>query len=204
MTSLAHEAQALRARYDEEPSHSDHVARLALQIYDGLQGWHGFADRQREILHAAALLHDIGWSQTPDGKGHHKWSAKLIRKHAWATLEANEVEMVAEIARYHRKSPPKPEHADFHALPASAQRLVMALGGILRIADALDRTHTGKIASLEASFLRDMILIRVKPTGTWDEERAMFETKRDMLKLAAKRPVSCEGPAPAEGAAHGS
>jgi exopolyphosphatase/guanosine-5'-triphosphate,3'-diphosphate pyrophosphatase len=192
MTPLIQEALTLRARYDEEPSHSDHVAHLALQIFDGLQSWHGYNSRQRDLLYAAALLHDIGWSQTPDGKGHHKWSEKLIRAQGWKALTPEEVPLVAHIARYHRKSPPQPDHVEFHAMAAPARKLVMVLGGILRIADALDRTHTGKIESLEASLTHDAILIRVNPAGTWDAELTMFETKRDMLQAAAGRPVRCE------------
>lgn len=192
MNALAEESMALRSRYDEEPNHSDHVARLALHIFDGLRKWHGLADRQRELLQAAALLHDIGWSQTPDGKGHHKWSARLIQEYAWKNLKADEVPVVAQVARYHRKSLPQPTHADFHALPASSKRAVMILGGILRLADALDRTHSGKIESLEASVTSESILIRVKPAGTWEAEHTMFEAKRDMLQIAAERPVLCE------------
>src|SRR5271165_4007233 len=100
---LLQESLALRARYDEEPSHSDHVALLTLQLYDELQAWHPSPPRARELLFTAALLHDIGWSQTPDGKGHHKQSARLIQEHAWKTLTPDEVQLVAQIARYHRK-----------------------------------------------------------------------------------------------------
>jgi exopolyphosphatase/guanosine-5'-triphosphate,3'-diphosphate pyrophosphatase len=194
MSTLVEESLSLRARYDEEPSHSDHVARLALQIFDGLRSWHDLGDRPREWLHAAALLHDIGWSQTPDGKGHHKWSARLIREYNWRHLKRDEVLVVAQIARYHRKTPPEADHADFHALPVPAQRQVMILGGILRLADALDRTHTGRITRIEAAPTETAIRIRVKPEGRWDAERAMFETKRDMLQSAARKPVLCEAP----------
>src|ERR1700691_1154654 len=106
MDALSQESLALRARYDEEPSHSDQVAKLALQIFDSLKSWHGLSARSRELLLSAALLHDIGWSQTPDGKGHHKWSARLIREQTWKNLKADEVPVVAQIARYHRKTPP--------------------------------------------------------------------------------------------------
>ena len=63
VNALVQECLALRARYDEEPRHSDHVAKLALEIFDGLRGWHRYNDRLRELLFAAAILHDIGWSQ---------------------------------------------------------------------------------------------------------------------------------------------
>jgi len=192
MDALARESLALRARYDEEPSHSDHVTALAAQIFDGLCPWHKLDPRSRELLHSAALLHDIGWSQTPDGKGHHKWSARLIQENAWKNLTQEETPIVAQIARYHRKTPPQPDHAEFHALKAAAQKSVMILGGILRVADALDRTHSGKITRLEASATREAVLVRVRPAGTWDAERVMFEIKADMLQIAAERPVHCE------------
>jgi exopolyphosphatase/guanosine-5'-triphosphate,3'-diphosphate pyrophosphatase len=190
--ALIQESLALRARYDEEPSHSDHVAALAAQIFDGLGEWHHLGPRSRELLHSAALLHDIGWSQTPDGRGHHKWSAKLIQDHAWKTLTPEEMSLVAQIARYHRKAPPQPDDAEFYALKAAAQKSVMILGGMLRVADALDRTHTGKIARLEVSATKEAILVRVQPAGTWNAERVTFEFKSDMLQMAAQRPVLCE------------
>lgn len=192
MSTLIDESLALRARYDEEPSHSDHVAHLALAIFDGLQSWRKLGPRSRELLQSAALLHDIGWSQTPDGKGHHKWSAKLIRQHAWKNLEPDEIELVAQTARYHRKAPPAPDHEEFAVLKSAAQKTVMILGGILRIADGLDRTHSGRIESLAVAITDKAITIRVKPLGPWNAERAMFEMKRDMLVSAVGREVECE------------
>jgi exopolyphosphatase/guanosine-5'-triphosphate,3'-diphosphate pyrophosphatase len=189
---LRDETLALRGQYDEEPSHSDHVTELARQLFDGWEAWHGLGEQERELLECAALLHDIGWSQTPDGKSHHKWSAKLIQDHAWKNLAPDEVALVAQVARYHRKAPPQADHAEFQALKAAAQKLVMILGGILRIADALDRTHTGKITRLEASSTKDAIVVRVQPNGAWNAERVTFEVKSDMLQLATQRPIFCE------------
>jgi len=192
MKTLVEETLALRARYDEEPGHSDHVTMLALQIFDGLGSWHKLKPRSRDLLQSAALLHDIGWSQTPDGRNHHKWSARLIQEYPWKHLAKEEVPWVAQIARYHRKSPPQPDHDEFHALKSSAQKMVMILGGILRIADALDRTHTGKIKRLEATVTKEAIIVRVLPSGAWNPERVTFEVKSDMLQVAAKREIQCE------------
>jgi exopolyphosphatase/guanosine-5'-triphosphate,3'-diphosphate pyrophosphatase len=191
MQTVLQESLELRSRYDEEPSHSDHVALLALQLFDGLKEWHKLGPRAKELLHSAAILHDIGWSQTPDGKGHHKWSAKLIRQHDWDKLNSDEVELVAQIARYHRKAPPEPDHEEFHELKATAKKTVMILGGILRIADALDRTHTGRVTRAGASVTKDAITVRVETSGLWEAERAMFTNKRDMLQFAAERQVLC-------------
>ncbi len=196
MDPLLQETLALRARYDEEPTHSDQVAKLALELHDGLQDWHRFPARSRELLYSAALLHDIGWSQTPDGKGHHKESARLIRGHTWENLSPEEVELVAQIARYHRKAPPQPDHEEFQALKPGAQKSVVVLGGILRLADALDRTHTARITSVgKIEVNKDAITVRVRPNGIWNAERATFEAKADMLQLATKRPVQVEAQA---------
>lgn len=67
----------------------------------------------------------------------------------------------------------------------------MILGGILRIADALDRTHSGRIAQAKASLSRESIVVQVEPTGPWDAENAMFDNKRNMLQIIAERPVVC-------------
>jgi exopolyphosphatase/guanosine-5'-triphosphate,3'-diphosphate pyrophosphatase len=145
-SDLREETLALRGQYDEEPSHSDHVTVLALQLFDGWEPWHGLGGDERDLLECAALLHDIGWSQTPDGTGHHKHSARLIGEHAWRHLSAPDVAIVAQVARYHRKTLPQPHHERFHALPDKAQRQVMILGGILRVADALDVRHQARHA----------------------------------------------------------
>jgi exopolyphosphatase/guanosine-5'-triphosphate,3'-diphosphate pyrophosphatase len=193
MSALLDETLALRQRYDEEPSHSDQVCKLALELFDALKKWHGLDSRGRELLQSAALLHDIGWSQTPDGKGHHKISARLIAEYDWRALATGEVEIVAQAARYHRKAIPEKEHAAFHALPKAAQKKVMVLGGILRVADAFDRTHTGRVGKIvSAAISDDTILIRIQATGNWEAERTMFESKRNMLELAAERTVKCE------------
>jgi exopolyphosphatase/guanosine-5'-triphosphate,3'-diphosphate pyrophosphatase len=191
-SDLLAEVLALRNRYDDEPVHSDHVTKLALELFDALEPWHKYGARERELLECGALMHDIGWSQTPEGRGHHKKSAELIRKHKWHHLAPDEVDLVAEIARYHRKSPPKPKHKHFHKLVPSAQRKVMVLAGILRQADALDRTHIQKVMAVGAKVSEGEIVVRVTSKLPWPEEKAIFEKKRDMLEKVATRPVRCE------------
>jgi len=191
-SDLLEETLVLRNRYDDEPVHSDHVAMLALQLFDALEPWHRLGARERELQQCGALLHDIGWSQTVEGRGHHKKSAKLIRREKWRHLAPEEVDIVSQIARYHRKSAPKAGHREFHALTPSAQRKVMILGGILRQADALDRTHIQKVTGVKARVTEQALIVEVKSGQPWPEERAIFEKKRDMLEAAATRAVKCE------------
>src|SRR4051812_21657341 len=91
---------------ETEPEHVLHVAKLALLLFDQLRELHGLAGQDRLILEAAACLHDIGWSITPGGEEHHKASARLIRERAWKSLDRPTVDLVALIARYHRRSLP--------------------------------------------------------------------------------------------------
>lgn len=192
MNTLRQETLELRALYDEEPSHSDHVAFLALQIFDAMRTSLMLEERARDLLHSAALLHDIGWSQTSDGRGHHKESERLIREHAWRSLSGEEVPVVAQVARYHRKALPKRDHDAFQTLSIQNQRLVEILGGILRVADALDRTHIGRIVKADAALTAKALTIRVEHKGNWEAEQAMFELKRDLLERALDVRVRCE------------
>jgi exopolyphosphatase/guanosine-5'-triphosphate,3'-diphosphate pyrophosphatase len=184
------EAEDLLARYETEPSHTRHVAALAAQLFQGLQPLHKRdEDFEGRLLHLAGLLHDVGWSQTSTGEGHHKFSAQLIAAHPWRGLDAREVALVAQIARYHRKSLPKTEHTDYVALEFSDRQRVDELGGILRVADALDRKHLLLVGSVETEITEQAITLWVRSTGPWEEEREMVRKKKDLLERALRREV---------------
>jgi exopolyphosphatase/guanosine-5'-triphosphate,3'-diphosphate pyrophosphatase len=124
-----------------------HVAELSLQLFDRLKELHGLADDTREYLEAAAILHDIGFhiSHTQ----HHKHSYYIIRNSQLLGFNDNEIKIIANIARYHRKSHPKNRHRDFENLSEKSKEIVSKLSGILRIADALDRTHSKRIRNVD-------------------------------------------------------
>ena len=90
------EAAILLERYEEEPGHTRHVADLADQLFSGLKNWHGRNSKDKTLLRVAALLHDIGWSQSPTGQKHHKFSAQLILEYDWKSLSTDEVDVVAQ------------------------------------------------------------------------------------------------------------
>jgi exopolyphosphatase/guanosine-5'-triphosphate,3'-diphosphate pyrophosphatase len=142
----------LLGRFETEPTHTLHVAHLALALFADLQSWHALGTDERLVLEAAATLHDIGWSQTqPDGAGHHKASARLIREHLWPGVPRRWVELIAQVARYHRKSLPRAEHEPYVALDEADRRRVRRLAAILRIADGLDRRHLQTVTSVNLS-----------------------------------------------------
>lgn len=163
-----------------ERRHCAHVSRLALQLFDQLVRDHGLAfqgwstERSRVLLHAAALLHDIGYHI--DYKKHHLHSYHLIMHSALRGFSRREIEIVAQVARYHRKSTPKLKHKPFAKLPAEDRALVRTLSAVLRVADGLDRTHMRLVKSIalridsgEAHF--DLIAESDPAVDVWGAER---------------------------------
>jgi exopolyphosphatase/guanosine-5'-triphosphate,3'-diphosphate pyrophosphatase len=136
-------------KYHFDEGHARTVARFATQLFDDLKAVHAFGDRERLLLRAAAMLHDIG--DYVHYNGHHKHSYYLIQHADIMGLLPEERAVVANIARYHRKSPPDPSHPNFRELDKESRGKVRGLAAILRLADALDREHRGKIESVRAA-----------------------------------------------------
>lgn len=129
-------------RYRVNLAHAQQVAELSRQLFDALErSGHVFPDDARSILTAAALLHECG--QIVAQSSHHKHSAYLIRNAELKGYSPHEIELIAQIARYHRKSAPKSTHPDYMALLPADRKLVSELAAILRVADGLDRSHSG-------------------------------------------------------------
>src|SRR5690349_19709827 len=133
---------------ENKPLHVQHVSSLALQLFDGLTPLHGLGLRERLLLEAAAHLHDIGHSEGFSPAGHHKESARLIREHPWQHFSRPDVEVIAQVSRYHRKSIPDMSHDEFRDLPSPERRITQVLAGILRLADSLDRTHEHRVTAV--------------------------------------------------------
>ncbi len=139
--AAAFELRAAMERLEPEPEHTGHVAFLAGRLFDELRPLHEFGAEERVLLEGAACLHDIGWPESRRGSAHHKISARLIREQAWQHLSQPEVDLMAQIARYHRRAHPCSEHGDFHRLADPEKKRVLVLASLLRLADAFDRSH---------------------------------------------------------------
>jgi exopolyphosphatase/guanosine-5'-triphosphate,3'-diphosphate pyrophosphatase len=148
---------------------------------------HGLEERARLLLRAAAVLHDIGDYVRYDG--HHKHSYYLIQHSDIMGLTPEERAIVANVARYHRKSPPDASHPNFRELDKDARAKVRSLAAILRIADALDREHLGKVTHVKAEVDDAKRRLTLHITGTEDREleewtvRAKSELLRDVFDL---------------------
>ena len=152
--SPASESKAVRSalavgrHFRFEESHAVQVERLALSLFDQLEPVHELGPRDRVILAAAAILHDIG-RHVSDHK-HHKHSYYLIRQADVAGVTQAELGLTALVARYHRKAEPKLKHEAYAALAVPDRQRVEKLAGILRIADALDRQHKSRVQAVRA------------------------------------------------------
>jgi exopolyphosphatase/guanosine-5'-triphosphate,3'-diphosphate pyrophosphatase len=161
------------------PDHANQIARLSLAIFDQTQKVHGLTDREREWLEFAALLHDIGTHISYPR--HHKHSYYLIRNGDLRGFEPDECEMIALVARYHRKTPPKKSHADFGSLGGTKRRIVRTLSAILRFAETLDRSHAQAVSGVEILDRGEDYLITLRTTG--DSELELWAAQRQTAPL---------------------
>ena len=177
---------------DSDFDHARHVAHLALQLFDrlapGVQLKAAAHDNYRDALQAAALAHDTGRSRT--NKGHHKVSARLIRKlDPPLGLSANELQLIALTARYHRGALPREIQPRYAALSSAKQRLVQFLAGILRLACACDRQHDGRIRRFELESLTPVCTLRAEGYDEADPLAEHLAAARHLLELVCRRPI---------------
>ena len=170
----------LGRRYQFDEAHGERVTRFATQIFDDLIDRHRLDSRDRLLLRAAALLHDIGDFVRYDG--HHKHSYYLIEHADIMGLSPEERSIVANVARYHRKSPPDPAHPNFRDLGKEARGKVRALAAILRIADALDREHLGKIESVRAIAEKSRVVLSLVGNHERELEEWTVRAKSALFK----------------------
>lgn len=170
-----------RSCHFDEP-HSRHVAGMALAIFDSLTKEFRLKKTERKMLEAAAYLHDIGYFISYSS--HHKHSYHLIRHADLFGFTPQEREMIAQIARYHRKSLPKKKHVEFLRMPEKDQQTVCRLGGILRLADGLDRRRSCLVEMVELVHSGDDY--RMKLLGTEDISVEIFggNAKKDLFEKA--------------------
>jgi exopolyphosphatase / guanosine-5'-triphosphate,3'-diphosphate pyrophosphatase len=174
-------------RYGFDQAHGELVASFATSLFDDMAPAHGLRERDRLLLQAAAVLHDIGDYVRYDG--HHKHSYYLILHSDIMGLTPEERAIVANVARYHRKSPPDPSHPNFRELDKDTRARVRGLAAILRIADALDREHLGKVKSIKADVDNAKRRLTLQISGDDDREleewtvRAKSELLRDVFDL---------------------
>jgi exopolyphosphatase/guanosine-5'-triphosphate,3'-diphosphate pyrophosphatase len=168
-----------------ETTHSERVAELALQLFEATRESHGLDEQYEELLEAAGLLSNIGLAVSHDR--HHLHSYYLIRNTDLLNgFTDHEIELIALVARYHRKSSPKARHPEFARLSAADQQVVRTLAGILRVAVGLDRSRDGVVRSLRAESTGKRSLRVAIDTGGADAELELYSARarRELLEDA--------------------
>jgi exopolyphosphatase / guanosine-5'-triphosphate,3'-diphosphate pyrophosphatase len=174
---------ALAARCDDDPEHSGHVAGLALELFARTRPLHRLPPETADYLEAAALLANVGL--VISHSRHHLHSYYVIRHSELTGLTDEEIEIVAQVARYHRKSAPKASHPEFAALDEPTQRLVRVLAGILRVAIALDRTHDQRVTGIDVRISADLVRIIAHRRDGSDIELELY-TANERSELLAE------------------
>jgi exopolyphosphatase/guanosine-5'-triphosphate,3'-diphosphate pyrophosphatase len=187
-TARRRSVEALAAVFAGDNAHGRQVARLAVALFDATAGALGLPASGRELLEYAALLHDIGYAVDRDR--HHRHSCYLIGNSELLGFDPVEVQVLAQVVRGHRKQTPKLSDPELRVLPARGRRMVRALAALLRIADALDRTHFGVVRNLHIGPSAGRLVIGVDP-GSENAELELWAAERrvDLLARLLDRPV---------------
>jgi exopolyphosphatase/guanosine-5'-triphosphate,3'-diphosphate pyrophosphatase len=165
-----------------EKNHALQVAKLAKALFKVLSRPFNLGEGEGRLLEAAAILHDVGYFI--NYSSHHKHSYHLIAHADLFGFTPRERELIANIARYHRKSLPKKKHEAFMRLTPVDRQLVEKLAGILRLADGLDRSRTGVIEIVDALLSPSRLLLRLQCHGDPAVELYGATTKSDLLCAA--------------------
>lgn len=174
-----------RCGYREE--HADHVARLSLSLFDQLREVHRLGDEERSLLQAAALLHDVGAFVSYNR--HHKHSYYLLYHADLPGFTDRERELIATVARYHRRSAPKDRHPEFAALSPEERIVVRRLAALLRVADGLDRGHHRHVRGVAVSRKGKGLMLDIAAEAGAELEIWSAQQKADLLAEVAGGPV---------------
>jgi len=167
-----------RYRFDED--HARKVAESALFLFDRLTDAHGMGARERLLLEAAALLHDVGtFIRT---SGHHRHSEYIVLNSEIFGLQRDDVTIIANIVRYHRKSGPLQSHPNYMSLPREDRVVVLKASALLRVADALDRDHTQRLKLSAVEVKEDHLVLRTDGQDDLSLERLSLSEKADMFE----------------------
>ncbi len=176
---------------DPDFRHSAHVARLALQLYDGLAAQGLIAtngSNQRPVLQLAALLHDVGRSRHE--KGHHKTTYKLVHgltpPLGW---RAQDVSLAGTVARYHRGALPRVGQKPLRGSSLPQRQEISRLAGILRLANALDCQQDGRIRKVELAQTNGVLIVAAEGYSARERSAETIAAARHLLEISYRRPI---------------
>jgi exopolyphosphatase/guanosine-5'-triphosphate,3'-diphosphate pyrophosphatase len=162
------------------PEHANQVAKIAVSLFEQTRGFHALTDREREWLEYASLLHDVGVHISYES--HHKHSYYLIKNGDLRGFEPDEIDIIALVARYHRRARPDRRHDEYNGVRRRQRRTVRALAAILRLAETLDRSHSQIISGLDLHDRGEDALLQVRTSG--DAELELWAATRHASPFA--------------------
>ncbi|GHU61294.1 exopolyphosphatase [Spirochaetia bacterium] len=170
----------LGRKYHYDEVHNRHVALLCLSLFDVLLHEHGMNRRERMMLEVAATLHDIGMFIR--GSGHQKHGQYIVANSEIFGLHQEELDIIANVIRYHRGDLPSPADIEYIALQKDERILMLKMAAILRVADALDRGHSQHIRSITVEKKNDVILLQAPDNYDLSLERIGLEEKAGLFQ----------------------
>jgi len=180
LAGVIHSATSIAEKYRVDLDHSTNVAELSVRLFDLFQADHGLGARHRLLLRVAALLHEIGGFVST--RAHHKHSEYLILQSEIFGLNRSETALVAQIARYHRRSVPRASHPAYMALARESRVVVSKLAALLRVADALMRGHCRRPDEIQFQRQGDELLVTLSAGRDLLLEERAVETKGDLFE----------------------
>ncbi len=173
-------ARILAERYQSDPDHGEHVGNLCTRFFDELKDLHQLDPHDALLLHVAAILHEVGTFVSP--RAHHKHSEYIILNSEIFGLDRLDVTIVALVSRYHRHSGPQLSHPTYAALSTDDRIRVCKLAALLRVADALERTHAQRVGKIEIRIDGGTLRIRLPDLADAAVERLAMESKADLFE----------------------
>jgi exopolyphosphatase/guanosine-5'-triphosphate,3'-diphosphate pyrophosphatase len=172
-------AESLGEKYRYDQRHARQVARLAGRLFDEMHAEHGLTARHRLLLEVAALLHDIG--NFVNLRAHHKHTQYLLSVSEIFGLSAEDMAVVSNIARYHRRALPQRTHLPYVALDREERVAVDKLAAFLRLANALDADHMQKVVDLRLRAEEDAWVVEIEGSADLTIERLVALARADLF-----------------------
>jgi exopolyphosphatase/guanosine-5'-triphosphate,3'-diphosphate pyrophosphatase len=173
-------ARILAGRYQSDPGHGEHVGKLCERFFNELEDLHHLTPHDALLLQVAAILHEVGTYVSP--RAHHKHSEYLILNSEVFGLDRMDVTIVALVARYHRHACPSLDHPGYAALGTDDRIRVSKLAALLRVADALERTHAQRVSDLEIRREKGTLRLRLPGLADAAVERLAMDSKADLFE----------------------
>ena len=173
-------AREVGKKFKTDHKHAEHVADFAQRIFEELQPLHGLDAKHELLMRVAATLHEVGMFVS--AREHHKHSLYLILNTEIFGLSAKDRTLVALFARYIRRYNPDPSHPHFSDLTREERMTVVKLASILRIADALDRSHSQRIKDIRLKRDGDTFHIEAKGVNDVTVEQLAINAKCDLFQ----------------------